>query len=101
MGLVLNPDQTDIETSNENIIGIGLHVFETNMPDGAIWTAGLTVEVAIQSPYPGDEDEWEALHTFTEKGTKSINLIDGRIYRVVASVKGPWVYLNIIKVRAT
>ena len=59
----------------------------------------LTVDVDIQSPYPGDEDQWETLHTFGEKGTFDVNMVGGRQYRVVASEVGPWVWLNIIKVR--
>ena len=58
MSLILDPDNTDIETTNEKVIGVGTHAFETNMPAGAAWTAGLTVNVDIQSPYPGDADEW-------------------------------------------
>ena len=99
MSLVLNPNNPDIETSNENILGTGLHAFETDMPRGATWTAGLTVKVEIQSPFPGDEDQWTTLHTFSSKDSWKVNLIQNRKYRVVASVVGPWVFLNLVEDR--
>ena len=99
--LLVDPANPDIQTSNESVIGEGSHVFETNMPDGAVWTSGLTVKVELQSPYPGDSDEWETLHTFCKEGTQRIDLVAGRNYRVVASAVGPWVYLNTIKERIT
>lgn len=101
MSLVLDPTNTDIETSNENIIGIGTHVFEVNMPAGVAWTSGLTVDIDIQSPYPGDEDQWETLHTFNDKGTWDVNMIRDRKYRAVASVSGPWCFLNTVIGRVT
>lgn len=96
MSFELDPNNPDIETSNENVKGVGTYVFETNFPDGATWTSGLTVDIDMQSAYPGDEDQWENLHQFTEKGTKRIDLIEGRKYRVVASEKGPWVRKDFI-----
>ena len=101
MSFVLDPNIPDIELLNDNILGEGENVFEVNMPGGAAWTSGLTVAVDIRSPYPGDEDQWETLHTFTNKGSFKVNMIHGRIYRVVASAKGPWCYLNLVRVRAT
>ena len=99
MSLVLNPDNDQVE--NENIKGDGEHVFEANMPRGASWTSGLTVKVDLQSPFPGDEDQWETLYTFTAKGSWNVNMISGRKYRVVASSVGPWIELNTVKGRVT
>ena len=101
MSLILDPDNTDIETTNENVTGEGLHAFETNMPAGASWTSGLTVKVDIQSPYPGDTDQWETLHTFSDKGSWQTYVVRGRKYRVVASASGPWVVLNLLRERVT
>ena len=101
MSLILDPNNPDIETVNDNIKETGTHIFEVNMPRGAAWTSGLTVIVAIQSPYPGDEDQWEDLHTFTSKGTWRNDLIADRVYRVTASEKGPWCYLNLVRGRVT
>ena len=97
MSLLIDPDKD--QTENENVLGTGEHVFETNMPAGATWTSGLTVKVDIQSPYPGDEDQWETLHTFSSKDSWNVNMISGRIYRVVASAVGPWVFLNVVESR--
>lgn len=101
MSLVLDPNNSTFETVNDKIEGTGTFVFEANMPGGVAWTSGLTVTVDIQSPYPGDEDQWETLHTFTEKGTWRVDMFDNRIYRVTASAKGPWVYLNLVRGRVT
>ena len=101
MSFVIDPNRALIATSNDKIIGVGTHVFETNMPAGATWTAGLTVTVEIQSPYPGDETQWEVLHTFSDKGSFRVDLIEDRTYRVVASSSGPWVYLNTVRERWT
>ena len=101
MSLVLDPANSNMETENENIKGTGEHVFETNMPDGVSWTSGLTVQVDIQSPYPGNEDQWETLHTFSAKGSWNVNMIADRLYRVVASAIGPWVFQNTVKGRVT
>ena len=97
MSLVLDAHQT----VNATVIAEGTHVFETNMPSGAAWTAGLTVNIDIQSPHPDDTTEWETLHTFCKKGTYRLDMIAGRIYRVMASAPGPWVYLNTVKERIT
>ena len=101
MSLVLDPNNPTIETVNDKIQGEGLYAFETNMPGGVTWTTGLTVEISIQSAYPGDEDEWELLHTFTGKDSFQFYLVDDRFYKVEASVKGPWVKLNLIRNRVT
>ena len=60
------------------------------MPGGVDWPTGLTIEIEIQSPYPGDEDQYETLHIFTDKGTWQIYLITDRKYRAVSSEIGPW-----------
>lgn len=103
MSLILDPTNPVVadRTTNDEVIGEGEAIFETNMPAGAAWTSDLTVKIEIQSPYPGDETQWETLYTFTNKGTWSVNMIGGRKYRVVASAVGPWVHLNISKRRWT
>ena len=101
MSLVLDPNNSEIETSNENIQGDGLYAFEANMPSGATWLSGMTITVDIQPPYPGDESQWETLYTFTEKGSWQSYLISGRKYRIVASEKGAWVFLNLLRSRIT
>ena len=85
----------------------GLHAFEANAPMGADWPTGLTVEIDIQSPIQGEEEYWDNLHTFSEKGTWQTYLVRERVYRVVASEDpaGVWVWLNkltesVIDVRA-
>ena len=95
MALVLLPT----ETLNDEIIGEGLHVFEANMPGSSSWTNSLTVDVDIESAY--ESGEWENLHSFSEKGTWQVYLVDNRKYRVVASSAGPWVALNVLRTRAT
>ena len=101
MSLVLDPNNSTIETVNDKIIGEGLHAFEANMPGGAAWTSGLTVELSMQSAYPGDEDEWELLYTFSGKGSFQLYLVDDRKYRVLSSASGPWVKLNLLRSRVT
>ena len=94
MSLILNPTET---TNATTIIGEGQHVFEANMPGGADWTSGLTIDVDIESAY--EDDVWETLHTFEDKGTWKVYLVYGRSYRVVASAAGAWVALNVLKDR--
>ena len=100
MTLVLDPSNSDIATTSENIIGVGTHEFEVNMPGGATWTAGLTVKIEVQSPYPGDATQWETLHTFSAAGTQKIDLFEGRNYRAVASASGPWCWKGLLVDRA-
>ena len=101
MNLVLDPNNPLIETTNDKITGEGLHAFETNMPAGVTWISGLTVEIDIQSPNPGDEDQWENIHIFSDKGSWQVYLVNDRKYRAVASMKGPWLKLNLLRNRIT
>ena len=101
MSLIIDPNNPVIETVNDKIKRTGTYVFETNMPGSASWATGLTVNVDLQSPFPGDEDEWETLHTFSDKGSWRVDMITDRIYRVISSEVGPWVFLNLVRDRVT
>ena len=95
MSLILKTDATE----NDSVKGEGLHAFESNMPGGASWTSGLTIDIDIRSPV--ENDQWETLHTFSDKGSWQTYMISGRVYRVVASTEGAWVWLNTIRERVT
>ena len=90
MPQILKADQE----SNDKVYGEGLHEFETAAPMGAAWPSGLTVNLDIRSPIPGEETVWKTLHTFSSESSLQRYLVRGRIYRVVASTSGVWMWLN-------